>query len=155
MLGARPGVSRVRIPKGIVICSIVAATTFFLVRHVRLEWLTGGRLFSILVDKWRLGILRWFNFAVLGLLLLKFRRYLAQPKLVAMLAPLGRSSLEVFSAHLLFCLIALGLVVGPKSHVGGWWQDILIAAGTVAGLFAVAAWAERRRRVGFRSRSGI
>jgi OpgC protein len=82
--------------------------------------------------------------AAIGTLLLKFGAPLAQTRVGVRLAKLGRTSLEVFCAHLVFCFLFLGLGSGPDAQFA-WWQDAIVIAVTLAGLFLLAEYVERRR----------
>ena len=125
------------------LCGVIAAI-LFVCRHTGFDALTGPALFDILVDKWRLGILRLIDAAAIGILLLRFGSPLADNRLGGRLAVLGRASLEVFSAHLIFCFVFLGIGQGPDARFTP-WEDAVIVAITLTGLFAVAARVERRR----------
>ena len=125
-------------------CGLVAAI-LFVCRHSALDKLVGPVVFDVLVDKWRLGILRLIDAVALGILILRFGSPLADSRLGAKLAVLGRASLEVFSAHLIFCFVFLGLGQGPDAHFTP-WQDIAILATTLAGMYVVAWRAERQRK---------
>ena len=136
-----------RWPKWILALCGAIAVILFMCRHTGFDALTGPALFDVLVDKWRLGILRLIDAAALGILLLRFGSPLADSRLGGRLAVLGRASLEVFSAHLIFCLVFLGVGHGPDARFSP-WEDVSILAITLAGLFVVAEGVERRREVG-------
>jgi hypothetical protein len=135
-----------RWPKWALLSSGAIALILFVCRHTAFDALTGPRLFDILVDKWKLGILRLIDAAALGTLLLRFGSPLADSPLGGKLALLGRASLEVFSAHLIFCLLFLGIGKGPNAHFSP-WQDAAIIAITLSGMYLVAWGVERRRKV--------
>ncbi len=137
--------SQRRLPKWLLGTAIAVAEILFVCRHAPFDAVTGPWLFDVLVDKWKLGILRLVNFAAIGILLVKFGPALAHNRVGTSLAPLGRASLEVFSAHVIFCVAVLGLGRQPDPHFA-WWQQLTILAVTLAGLFAVAYRAESRRR---------
>lgn len=125
------------------LCGAIAIT-LFICRHTAFDTLTGPALFDVLVDKWKLGILRLINFAALSVILIKYGPRLAATKIGLRFAPLGRASLEVFSAHVLFCLVVLGFGQGPDPRFA-WWQDAIILTAVLTGLFMVAEIVERRR----------
>jgi len=139
--------ARWRVPAWLVILSGAIAAVVFICRHTAFDALSGPALFDVLVDKWKLGVLRLIDFTAIGLLLLRFGPSLAGTKIARHFGPLGRSSLEVFSAHVLFCFFVLGLGHGNDVHFV-WWQDALIVSLGLAGLFVVARYAERRRERG-------
>jgi hypothetical protein len=143
--------SKIRFPRWMLLLSAIIALVLFVCRHTAFDVVAGPTLFDALVNKWRLGIFRLIDAAAIGILLVKFGSPLAQNWMGARLATLGRASLEVFSAHLLFCFIFLGLGAGPDVSLT-WWQDAGIIAVTFAGLFTVAYYVERRRALGARIR---
>lgn len=61
--------------------------------------------FGYAVDKWRLAPLRILNLAGFAVLLLRFGKPLARLPVLASFGHLGRSSLQVFSTHLVLCLV--------------------------------------------------
>lgn len=136
--------SNVRIPRWLVALSAAVALALFVCRHTGFDVLTGPALFDALVNKWRLSILRLIDAAALGVLLLRFGAPLADTRLGRRLAALGRTSLEVFTAHVVFCLVFLGLAAGTDPHFAS-WQDPFVVAITLAGLFLVADRVEKHR----------
>ncbi len=128
------------------VASAVIAAIFLVCRHSNFELLTGPLIFDALVNKWRLGIFRLIDAAAIGILLVRFGSPLAATRLGSRLATLGRASLEVFSAHVVFCLVFLGLATGPDARFTP-WQDTVVLAVTLTGLFMVAQFvAERAAR---------
>ncbi len=142
MLGSRP--LDVRPSKPLLLFSGMVVAVLFVCRHTAFDALTGPALFDVLVDKWRLAILRLINLAAIGLLLVKFGSPLADTWLGNRFGQLGRASLEVFSAHVCFCFIFLALGNGSDSHFT-FWQDCLILLITLSGLFGVA-WFQNSHR---------
>lgn len=138
--------SNVRIPKWIVRFSIVVAVLMFVLRHTGFDVIAGPTLFDALVNKWRLGIFRLFDAAAITILLVKFGSPLASTRLGMQLAVLGRASLEVFSSHVILCLIFLGLATGTDPHFAA-WQDPIVLFITLASLFLVARFVDRRRKL--------
>lgn len=137
--------SKAHIPRWVIVFSAGIAATFFVCRHAQFELLTGPAVFDALVNKWRLGVFRLVDAAAIGVLLVRFGSPLAETRLGERLAVLGQASLEVFSAHVVFCLMFLGLASGADPTFEP-WQDPLVVAITFIGLFAVADWMARRRR---------
>ncbi len=143
-----------RIPKWAILLSIAIASILFVCRHTGFDVLTGPTLFDALVNKWRLGIFRLIDATAIGILLVKFGSPLAETWIGARLATMGRASLEVFSAHLVFCFIFLGLASGAEAQYN-WWQDVVIVAVTLSSLFLVASCIERRRQQPARLRPAL
>jgi hypothetical protein len=146
--------SEKRIPKWAILASIAIASVLFVCRHTGFDVLAGPTLFDALVNKWRLGIFRLMDAAAIGILLVKFGSPLAETWIGARLATMGRASLEVFSAHLVFCFIFLGLASGVEAQYT-WWQDGVIVAVTLSSLFLVAARIEKRRQKPARLRPAL
>jgi hypothetical protein len=143
--GAASLFSKIRIPPWTIVLSAAVAMTLFVCRHTAFDVLAGPTLFDALVNKWRLGIFRMMDAAAIGVLLVRFGRPLADTWIGLRLASLGRASLEVFSAHVVFCLIFLGIGAGPDVSLA-WWQDAIILMVTISALFLVADHAARRRK---------
>jgi hypothetical protein len=127
---------KVMTSKMTVIAALVAATAFFLLRHANVHIPFDGALWSGLVDKWHLGALRLADFASLAILFAASRPWLARWITIPPLVLLGKASLQVFCAHLLFCFAALSLV-GDGTGSSAWTQSALIAM-TLIGLFMLA-----------------
>jgi len=123
---ARERLSERRLSRSLLAASALIAVTLFICRHT----LHPGPL----VDKWHLGIVRLIDLAAIGILLIRWGPRLARTRWAARLAPLGRSSLEVFSLHVLCCLAALGLTTAADPSFP-WWQDMLLLGITFTGLF--------------------
>jgi hypothetical protein len=154
---AREVVFRARIPRRVIVASGVIAAMFFVCRHSNFELLTGPVIFDALVNKWRLGIFRLIDAAAIGIPLVRFGSPLAATRLGLRLATLGRASLEVFSAQVVFCLVFLGLASGPDARFTP-WQDAVVLAVTLTGLFMVAQYvAERaaRRELGAKRQPAV
>jgi hypothetical protein len=119
-----------------VIPALVAAATFFLLRHPIVHVQFHGALWSGLVDKWHLGVLRVLDFTSFAILFAAGRSWLARWITIPPLVLLGKASLQVFCAHLLFCFAALSLV-GDGTGLPAWIQLVLIAT-TLMGLLMLA-----------------
>jgi hypothetical protein len=133
---SRERISRQRVPGPVLAVSAAIAAAFLFCRHAPLD-------LGPLVDKWRLGVLRLIDFAAIGILLLKWGPVLARTRWAAVFAPLGRSSLEVFSVHVLCCLAALGLSVAAEPSFPV-WEQILLLTVTTASLFWTGYRADAR-----------
>jgi len=73
------------------------------------DWLDTGKL-AYLADKWSLGPLRLLNFSCIGLLLWASRFWLKHALSWGPLPELGKASLQVFSARVIFVFIGLALI---------------------------------------------
>jgi hypothetical protein len=119
-----------------VIAALLVTTAFFLLRHPILHVEFNSALWSGLIDKWHLGPLRLLDFSCFVILFAVSRSWLARWLTIPPLVSLGKASLEVFCAHLLFCFAALSFIVdGPG--LPAWIQSALISA-TLIGLYFVA-----------------
>jgi hypothetical protein len=126
-----------RWPKWVVVTSGTVAAALFICRHTPFDKLTGPVLFDLLIDKWKLGVLRLVNATAIGILLVRFGPSIAGSRFAERLAVLGRASLEVFATHLIFCFFFLGVGNGPEAHLPV-WEDLAIVGITIAGLFVAA-----------------
>lgn len=136
--------SKARIPKWVLLSSAAIAGIMFVLRHAGFDILAGPTLFDALVNKWRLGIFRLIDATAIGILLVRFGSPLGGTRAGMCLGVLGRASLEVFSAHVVLCLICLGWASGVDPQFTP-WQDPIVLAVTIGLLFAVAYGVERRR----------
>jgi len=112
----------------------VVATALIVVRYSELRGLNLAG-WSILFDKWHLGVVRLIDFAAIAALLVRFQS-VVKPLAVRPLVLMGQSSLQVFCAHFVFCFIGLGLM-GSAERIFGWAQLALIVV-TFAALLLVA-----------------
>jgi len=119
-----------------VIAASLGAAALFLMRHALLHVHFVGALSLGLIDKWHLGALRLLDFSSLAILFAVSRSRLARWLTISPLVSLGKASLEVFCAHLLFCFAALSLV-GDGEVLPVWAQSTVIAT-SFGGLYAVA-----------------
>jgi hypothetical protein len=120
--------------------SALAAATFFVLRYQLISYFVTHPIDQgwtwVLFDKWQLGVLRLLNFAVLAVLFVALRPYIAKPLARTPLVLLGKHSLEVFCVHVLFCFAALSLIgSGTEAPVLYQIAILLIA---VSGMYAVA-----------------
>lgn len=91
-----------------------------------------------LLDKWHLGALRLLNFAALALLVSEgvvpaLRRFR-----LGLLSLLGRASLQAFSAHIVTCLMSLGLVVSDDIPLNPAEETAVLAL--TFGAMLIVAW---------------
>jgi len=127
--------------------ALSAAVCIFFI-GVRFSWF-GPRLneqaFGILLDKWQIGPLRVLNIAAFLILFYWLRKYV---KIVVAREPfltLGKASLQVFCAHLLFVFGGLALLYGEMEQLTG-ITAILLLAVTFVSLFLVAANEVNKKR---------
>ena len=81
------------------------------------------------------GALRLLDFSSLAILFVVSRSWLARWLTISPLVVLGKASLEVFCAHLLFCFVALSLVKDGTLPV---WMQLVLIATSFMGLYTVA-----------------
>ena len=129
-------IGKVLTSKTSVVAALLVAAAFFLLRHAILHVQFDGALWSGLIDKWHVGALRLLDFSSIAILFAVNRSWLARWLTISPLVLLGKASLEVFCAHLLFCFAALSLV-GEGIGSPAWVQLALIAT-TMIGLYMVA-----------------
>lgn len=114
---------------------------------VRHDWL-GARLtqesLAILVDKWQLGPLRLLNIIAFVCLLYSLRGAVRWAISHEPFITLGRASIEVFCAHLLFVFVGLALLYGEIPQLHGIYALSLLIA-TFIGLLYVAQRQVRRK----------
>ena len=134
--GGLGSIGKVLTSKTSVIAALLVAAAFFLLRHAILHVQFDGALWSGLIDKWHVGAFRLLDFSSIAILFAVNRSWLARWLTISPLVLLGKASLEVFCAHLLFCFAALSLV-GEGIGSPAWVQLALIAT-TMIGLYMVA-----------------
>jgi hypothetical protein len=141
--GASGTVSKVLTSKMSVIAAIVVGAAFFLVRHSILHVHVDGAVWSGFIDKWHLGPLRLLDFSSFAILFAVSRAWLARWLTISPLVSLGKASLEVFCAHLLFCFAALCFVVEGERMPAS--IQLALIATTLIGLYMVARILGNRR----------
>lgn len=126
---------------------ICAAICLFFV-GVRHSWLgvpLRPEALGLELDKWQIGPLRLLNLIAFGCVLYWSRRLLARLITVEPFLTLGKASLEVFCAHLVFVFVGLSLLYGEVSELHGIYADGLVAF-TFTGLILVALREAHRKR---------
>lgn len=128
----------------LLVAAMGAAAALFCARHQIGGVMAGLDTDGPLTSKWHLGPLRLLNFTLLAFvahrLLLPLLRWLR----IGALELLGRSSLQVFTAHIPVCILADGLLLGTAS-VAVPLQTALLAL--MLAVMLVVAWrAEAQRR---------
>lgn len=118
--------------------AISAAVLLLCERHHLSSLLGGLDINAPLVNKWHLGPLRVANFALLGFI--SHRLLLPALKWLRMTALelLGRSSLEVFTAHIPVCMLADG-VIGASARGPSAPQQLILLT-LMFGVMLLVAW---------------
>jgi hypothetical protein len=132
------------LPKWVPWIAGVVCLFFVGVRH---DWL-GGRLtqehLGLLVDKWQLGPLRVLNIIAFVCVLYSLRGAVRSVISREPFITLGRASIEVFCAHLLFVFVGLALLYGEVPELHGIYALALLIA-TFIGILYVAQRQVRRK----------
>ncbi len=130
-------------------CSLV----FFI--GIRWNWwgphLTQQSL-GLLLDKWQIGPLRMLNLISFSVVAYWLRNRLVPLFAIEPFLTLGKASLRVFCAHIVFVFVGLAFLVRDVGHdndtieqLSGWPAAVLVAV-TLLVLFLVATFKERKRR---------
>jgi hypothetical protein len=137
-IGAGPSASVLKVltSKMSVIAAVLVAAGFFIVRHPISQVHFDGWFWPGSIDKWHLGALRLLDFSSFAVLFAVSRSWLARWLTISPIVLLGKASLEVFCAHLLFCFAALSFA-GDGTDLPVWVQAALVAT-TLIGLYFVA-----------------
>ncbi len=128
--------------------SITVSAVSLVLRYSPYEHWFNPVVFEWLIDKWHLGAARVINFSALTIVLVRYGARIANFLLFRPLAILGQASLEVFSLHLLFCLVGDSLSKDADPVLPYWEQALLLTA-TMSGLFSIALasrWAKNRKK---------
>ncbi len=147
-LGASSAMGRMplRHVNGRIAAAACAVCLFFIgVRH---DWL-GARLsdekLAFWLDKWHIGPLRVLNLFAFTALFYWMRRFVFPVVQTEPFLTLGKASLEVFCAHVVFVFLALALLYNDVTELHG-PLAVAVLAGTFIGLFLLASTLVRRRR---------
>jgi hypothetical protein len=155
-IGARSAIGATpfkRIPGWVVGLSIAACLFFIGIRH---GWL-GPHLtqpaLGLQLDKWQLGPLRVINLITFTVVIYWLRRYLLPLVAVEPFLTLGKASLRVFCAHLVFVFVGLALlyqdvgedVDGQIEQLHGFTAIALLVV-TFTALILVATYEVRKAR---------
>jgi len=116
----------------------VAVCCFFIgVRHNWLGTHLTQQALGLQLDKWQLGPLRMVNLAAFACTIYWLRKFVTRLVLVEPFVTLGKASLEVFCAHVVFVFVGLALLSGQMSQLHGIYAAALVAI-TFAGLILIA-----------------
>jgi hypothetical protein len=156
-LGARSAIHRVSVSKipGWLTAFSCCALVFFI--GVRWNWwgphLTQQSL-GMLLDKWQIGPLRMLNLIAFSVVAYWLRNRLVPLFAIEPFLILGKASLRVFCAHIVFVFVGLAFLVRDVGHdndtieqLSGWPAAVLVSV-TLLVLFLVASFKERKRRSG-------
>jgi hypothetical protein len=127
--------------------ALSAAVCIFFV-GVRHSWFgphLNEQALGLLVDKWQIGPLRVLNIAAFLILFYWLRKYVRVVVAREPFLTLGKASLQVFCAHLLFVFGGLALLYGEMEQLTGITAIVLLAV-TFVSLFLVAANEVNKKR---------
>jgi len=123
-----------------------AICLFFLgVRHAWLGPYLTQQTLGAQLDKWQLGAPRMLNLIAFAILVYWFRKPVKRMVLVEPFLTLGKASLEVFCAHIVFVFLALALLYGEVTQLHGIYA-VAVLAMTFTGLILVAIREVRIKR---------
>jgi hypothetical protein len=107
---------------------------------------------GMLLDKWKIGPLRMLNLVSFSVVVYWLRDRLASLFAIEPFLTLGKASLRVFCAHIVFVFVGLAFLVRDVGQdndtieqLSGWPAAVLVAV-TLMVLFLVAASKERKRQ---------
>jgi hypothetical protein len=123
----------------------LAVCLFFIgVRHSLMGPHLNEAVLGFWLDKWHEGPLRVVNLVAFAILFYWLRRFVYPVVQMEPFLTLGKASLEVFCAHLVFVFIALALLINDVTELHGPIAIIALLV-TFIGLFLLAASLVRRR----------
>ncbi len=123
-----------------------AVCAFFIgVRHGWLGLHLNQSALGMHLDKWHVGPLRALNLMAFAVLAYWGRALVKKVVEREPLLTLGKASLEVFCAHLVFVFAGLALLYDDVQQLHG-WRALALLIGTMLGLIAVASYYARKRR---------
>jgi hypothetical protein len=134
-----------RLPRFVFPLSAAICLFFIAVRH---DWLgphLTAEALSISVDKWQVGPLRLVNLFAFGCVLYWSRKLVIRIVLREPFLTLGKASLEVFCAHIVFVFVGLALLYGEVEQLHGLVAALLVAF-TFTGLILIALREINRKR---------
>lgn len=134
-----------RVPAWAVAVSVVACLFFIGVRHGLLGPDLTQQSFGIQLDKWQIGPLRVVNLAAFGIVAYWLRKYVVLLVSREPFLTLGKASLHVFCAHVVFVFVGLALLYNEVEQLHGMAAIGLLAV-TFAVLILVAANEVRKQR---------
>jgi hypothetical protein len=124
----------------------IAALVCLFFLGIRHEWL-GPHLtqqsLGLQLDKWQIGPLRAVNLVAFSITLYGLRKPVKRIVQIEPFLTLGKASLEVFCAHIVFVFVALALLYGEFTQLNGRYAAFVLAI-TFGGLILVAIWVALR-----------
>jgi len=140
-----------RLPRFVYPASAVVCLFFLGVRH---DWFgaLNQQAMLPLLDKWQIGPLRILNLFAFSCLIYWSRGLVKRLVMVEPFLTLGKASLEVFCAHLVFVFVGLALLYGEVSQLHGLYAGGLVIM-TFAGLIVVATREVRRKQIDNRQKT--
>jgi hypothetical protein len=147
-LGARSAQQNVPlklVPRWGVALSAAVCIFFVGVRHAWFGPHLTEQSLGLLLDKWQIGPLRVLNIAAFLIVFYWLRKYVKIAVAREPFLTLGKASLQVFCAHLLFVFAGLALLYGEMEQLTG-LTAILLLAVTFISLFLVAANEVNKKR---------
>jgi hypothetical protein len=133
------------VPRWGIALSVAVCICFVAIRHAWLGPHLNEQALGLLLDKWQVGPLRVLNIAAFLIVFYWLRKYVRVVVAREPFLTLGKASLQVFCAHLLFVFGGLALLYGEMEQLTG-ITAILLLAVTFISLFLVAANEVRNRR---------
>jgi hypothetical protein len=133
------------VPRWGVALSAAVCIFFVAVRHNWLGTHLNEQALGLLLDKWQIGPLRVLNIAAFLIVFYWLRKYVRVVVAREPFLTLGKASLQVFCAHLLFVFGGLALLVGEMEQLTGITAIALLAV-TFISLFLVAANEANKKR---------
>ncbi len=134
-----------RLPRFVYPVSAVICLFFIGVRHNWLGPHLTQQTLGLQLDKWQIGGLRLLNLVAFSCILYWLRRPVTRLVLIEPFLTLGKASLEVFCAHIVFVFVGLALLYGEVSQLHGIYAAGLVAF-TFTGLILVALREIRRKQ---------
>ena len=133
------------VPRWGVALSAAVCIFFVAVRHNWLGPHLDEQAFGLLLDKWQIGSLRVLNIAAFLIVFYWLRKYVRVVVAREPFLTLGKASLQVFCAHLLFVFGGLAMLYGEMEQLTGVTAIALLGV-TFISLFLVAANEVRKKR---------
>jgi hypothetical protein len=134
-----------RLPRILYPVSAAICLFFVGVRHNLLGANLTQQALGISLDKWQIGPLRMLNLLALGCVVYWSRGLVSRLAHIEPLVTLGKASLEVFCAQIVFVFFGLALLVGEVDQLHGVAAALLVVL-TLSGMMMVAKREARRKQ---------
>jgi hypothetical protein len=134
-----------RLPRFTYPVSAAICLFFIGVRHDLLGSHLTQQALGLQLDKWQIGPLRMLNLVAFACVFYWSRKLVVRMVQVEPLITLGKASLEVFCAHIVFVFVGLALLCGQVDQLHGLDAAILVVL-TFTGLTLVALHEGRRKQ---------